>query len=136
MTLFKWDESKYGVGVAEFDQHHERLVELINQLHDAMKSGEGKDRLGDIVEEMKDYTAYHFAAEEKLMGRYGYDGLDEQRVQHENFVDRVSEFEKDLKSGKITLTMDVMNFLKDWLTSHIQKSDAKYEDFFHDKGVT
>lgn len=135
MALFEWDESKYGVGVREFDQHHERLVELINELHEAMKSGEGNDRLVSILDELKSYTEYHFSAEEELMAEEGYGGLEEQEIQHGKFVDRIEEFRRDLDEGKITLTMDVMNFLKDWLSEHIQKTDAEYTEFFEERGV-
>lgn len=135
MALFEWDDSKYGVGVEEFDGHHERLVGLINELHDAMKSGEGNDHLVSILDELKEYTEYHFSAEEELMAAEGYDGLEEQEIQHEKFVDRIEEFRSDLEDGKITLTMDVMTFLKEWLSNHIRKTDAEYTDFFHDHGV-
>lgn len=135
MALFEWDQSEYGVGVEEFDRHHERLVELINELHDAMKSGEGNDHLVSILDELRDYTEYHFSAEEEVMAEEGYYGLEEQEVQHEKFVDRIGEFRRGLEDGKITLTMDVMNFLKEWLSEHIQVTDDEYREFFNERGI-
>ena len=34
-----------------------------------------------------------------------------------------------------TLSLQVMNFLKDWLLKHIQGSDKKYAPFLNAKGV-
>jgi hemerythrin len=37
--------------------------------------------------------------------------------------------------GKALVTMDIMSFLKDWLTKHIQEPDKKYSSFFNSKGI-
>jgi methyl-accepting chemotaxis protein/hemerythrin len=50
-------------------------------------------------------------------------------------VDKVLDFEKQLKSGSVTLSMEVMKFLKDWLTGHIMGTDKKYSPFLRQKGV-
>ena len=33
------------------------------------------------------------------------------------------------------LSLEVMNFLKDWLKNHIQDSDQKYGQFLNEKGI-
>ena len=68
MPLFVW-EDKYKVGVKEFDEQHKKLIELINKLYDAMKQGHGKDVLKSIVNDLFEYTKYHFETEEKILCR-------------------------------------------------------------------
>ncbi len=58
--LIKWDVT-FMVGVPFIDEQHHKLVDLTNQLNDAMKEGKGQSVLGTILKEMVDYARYHFA---------------------------------------------------------------------------
>ena len=42
MALINWNDS-FSVNVAVIDQQHKKLVDMINDLNDAMKQGKGKD---------------------------------------------------------------------------------------------
>ena len=75
---------------------------------------------------MVEYTKFHFGAEEKLMIEKNYTGLAFQKSEHSAFVKKALEFQKDINSGKLAVSLDVLNFLKDWLTNHILISDMKY----------
>ena len=68
MALMVWDNS-FSVNVKEIDAQHQKLIALINDLHDAMKTGKAKDVLGKILSDLTDYTVYHFGNEERLSRR-------------------------------------------------------------------
>jgi hemerythrin len=125
MAFYTWNEN-YSVGIPEMDEQHKKLIGMINQLHDAMKEGRVKAELGKIIEEMVEYTKYHFTAEEKLMAEYKYPGLAAQKADHTAFILKVQDFITDLNSGKLAMGIDVLSFLKDWLTNHIMITDKKY----------
>ena len=63
MALIAWNDS-YSVKVKQMDEQHKKLVEMINQLHDAMKVGQGKQVVGDVLNALVSYTKTHFASEE------------------------------------------------------------------------
>jgi len=134
MPLFNWSD-KYSVGVHMFDNQHKRLVELINDLHDAMRAAKGREVLGDILKGLLDYTRMHFADEERQMTTFSYPDYAAHRVEHEKLVARVVELKAKHDSGDNTITIEVMNFLKDWLINHILVTDKKYGQFFKDKGI-
>lgn len=134
MTLITWDQ-KYSVGIEAFDNQHKILIKLINDLYDAMKAGEAKDKLSSVLEELVQYTVTHFASEEKMFDKYGYPETKEHKEEHKKFVGQVAAFQEDFESEKVTLTMDIMNFLKNWLFSHILGIDKKYTKFLNEKGV-
>jgi len=48
MSLIEWSPA-YSVKVKKFDDQHKKLIELINQLHDAMKAGQGNAMLGEFA---------------------------------------------------------------------------------------
>ncbi len=134
MALFEWSED-YSVDVEKFDEQHKNMVEILNDLHGAMKEGKSKEKLEDILQRLEDYTSYHFGDEEKYMSKYDYPEMDEHEEQHENFVEKVKEFREKHHQGKMTVSMEMMDFLKDWLKNHIKGTDMKYSEFFQDKDI-
>ncbi|MEZ5358394.1 MAG: bacteriohemerythrin [Candidatus Zixiibacteriota bacterium] len=125
MAFFSWSD-QMSVGNMQMDTQHKRLFDLINQLYDAMKAGKGKEVAGKIVSELHKYTVTHFRDEEKMLAGINYPKLNEQKSSHKKFTDKVAQFQKDLEGGKMTVNVEMMSFLKDWLVNHIQKMDKEY----------
>jgi hemerythrin len=48
---------------------------------------------------------------------------------------KISDFKEEFKDGKFGLSIDIMNFLSDWLQKHIKGSDKKYSQFFTVNGM-
>ena len=134
MALFEWNAA-YSVNVTEIDGQHQRLVTMINDLNDAMKQGKGKDILSGIIGKLFAYAGSHFATEEKYFAKFAYPAAASHKLEHNNFVKKVSEFKNSFDSGRLALTIEVINFLKDWLKNHIQGTDKKYGPFFNEKGL-
>ncbi len=134
MALLSWNE-RYSVGIREVDEQHKKLIDMINQLHDAMLSGKGREILDKIINSLVDYTKTHFSTEERLMKEYGYPGYLNHKAQHEEFIKKVAEFQRKFENGELTLSMEIMQFLKNWLSEHILGSDKKFGPFLNEKGV-
>ena len=134
MALFEWTPT-LSVGVTEMDDQHKKLIDIINRLNEAMKTGKAKEVLAPILKEMADYTVYHFGVEEGYMQKFGYAGLASQKTEHKKYVDRMNELNRDFSSGKLMITLDVMTFLKEWLSKHIQGTDRQYTKLFNEKGL-
>ncbi|MBI2418898.1 MAG: hemerythrin family protein [Ignavibacteriales bacterium] len=134
MALVDWKEI-YKVNIIEVDNQHKKLVELINSLHDALKIGKGKEVLSKVLSELVDYTVYHFATEEKYFDTYEYPETAIHKKQHCDLVEQVAALQKKFESGEKVLTMDVMNFLRDWLHDHIVGSDKNFGPYLNGKGV-
>ena len=50
-------------------------------------------------------------------------------------LEEVAAFQADFEAGKAALTMDLMDFLKNWLKEHIMGTDMQYAPFFKEKGL-
>ena len=61
--LVAWDQS-FILGIEEIDNQHHTLVDMVNSLYHAMQEGRGHDSLGELLEQLKDYTVNHFGTEE------------------------------------------------------------------------
>ena len=134
MALIKWDDS-FSVKVAEIDKQHQKLIDMINELNDAMKQGKGKDILGKIIKGLVQYTATHFKTEEDYFKQFNYPHADTHKKEHDAFVKKVSEFKDEFEKGNISLTIEVMKFLSDWLRNHIKGTDKHYSRFFNEHGL-
>ncbi len=134
MALLTWNET-YSVKIKKFDDQHRKLIDLINQLHDAMLVGKGKDVMGSVLNSLVDYTKTHFAAEETLMKLHGYPDYEQHKKEHNVLVMQVLDVQRQLREGKTPITQAIMFFLKEWLQQHIQGNDKKYGPFLNGKGV-
>jgi len=134
MALITWDQS-YSVKVKRCDEDHQKLFALINALHDAMRVGKGRSLIGQIVAELSAYTQTHFRAEEALMEKANYPALPGHRVEHQRFIARVAEFQKDLDAGAVGNSVAVLEFLNDWLAKHIKKLDQGYSAHLNANGI-
>ena len=134
MALIEWNET-YSVQVEEMNRQHRRLIELINQLDSAMRMGKGKDVLGVIINDLAKYTTTHFTAEESLFLKYNYPAASAQKAMHQLFIDKVNDFRKKYEEGSIALSVQVIDFLSDWLKKHIMVEDKKYGPFLNEKGI-
>ncbi len=134
MTLIDWDESM-SVHVAEIDQQHKRLIAIINDLFDAMTEGKGKDALEEIVNGLISYTQLHFKTEEQYFDRFGYPDSSSHKIEHADFIQKISSFKEGVDRRQLGLSSEVLNFLSGWLKNHILKTDKKYSVYFNEKGL-
>ncbi|MGB9912684.1 MAG: hemerythrin, partial [Candidatus Kapaibacteriota bacterium] len=47
MAFIEWNDN-YSVGVSIIDNQHKQLIRIINELHEGMGTGKGKDVLGKV----------------------------------------------------------------------------------------
>jgi hemerythrin len=135
MPLMTWTD-RMSVGVAVLDEDHRTLVAMVNALHDAMQAGHGKEKLGQVLGELVQYTKVHFAREETLFSRTGYPEAATHRQQHAALTRQVVDVQEKFAAGQVaTLSLEVMHFLRDWLVRHIQGSDQAYRDHLNAKGI-
>ena len=132
--MFEWNE-RYSVGIGSIDAQHQTLFRLGAELHAAMTSGQGKAASGKILGRLIQYTASHFAHEERLMRQHDYSGMAAHKAEHDALTKQVLQFQSDFESGNATITVQLLHFLKNWLTHHIDGSDKRYAPYFKDKAV-
>jgi hemerythrin len=134
MGLFAWND-KYRVHIWQIDNQHQRLFDLVNQLHDAMQAGKGKEILGKVLQELITYTHTHFAAEENLMSKYEFPDFAEHKKTHDALIKQVVDFQQKFRNGNAFITLELMKILENWLITHIEGVDQSYGPFLIGKGV-
>lgn len=125
MPFIDWKDS-YSVGLPDIDQQHKKLVGIINRLHDAMKTGSAQALIIRVVDDLVEYTREHFAYEERMIQAAGYPHVAEHAKKHRAMVAQVQAFRERVGGTHATLPLQLMDFLKSWLTQHILSSDMDY----------
>ena len=135
---FEWKDG-YSVNIAEIDKQHKKLFEIGGRISDLVLSKDEYDQYDEIIsilQELKDYTIYHFEYEEKLMSRYGYAELDGHRFEHMFLTKKIKKFENvEIDADQKAAIVEIIAFVSDWIAGHILKTDLKYREFFNQKGI-
>lgn len=134
-STIRWTRD-YQVDVQIFDAHHKKLFSLIQKLYETMAKGSDTAFLLKTMDELLEYTKYHFGAEEKAFDAFSYPGCQTQKKQHNKLTSEVARLREQIVSGKELVAVEVMEFLRDWLTNHIKGCDKLYAQFFQDKDVS
>lgn len=136
--IFKWKDA-YGCNIQEIDSQHKRLFEIGSKVFEVASLKDEFDHYDEIInilEELKEYTVYHFAYEEKLMQENNYEGYEEHKVEHDFFIKKIKRIErKDLENAQSEAILDIIAFVADWVSNHILKTDMNYKKFFNEKGI-
>ncbi len=99
MSLITWSD-QLTVGIEEIDQQHQKLVQLINGLHNHMLAGDASDIMNKVLDRVIEYTGFHFKTEEQLMLKYSYPDSEAHQHEHNELVDTAVGLQQKLKSGK------------------------------------
>ncbi len=133
MGYLKWSD-RYSVQIEEIDEQHKKLINLINEMYDAMQAGKGRDIIDTVIDEFVDYTVYHFNTEERLLWQHGYPNYDDHKEMHDHIAKKARELKKtsDDKGNKPS-NIEVMLLMTNWLNTHILEEDRKYVPYIASK---
>ena len=131
MTIIKWRDG-YNTGVAQFDQEHHKLVELIDVMYRAIRDKKGKEVTENVIGELINYTVYHFNNEERAMAVVNFPELEEHKAEHAKLKQEAQDLQVKIMTGFPDGAVELYHFLRDWLINHIQDSDKKYGSYLKD----
>jgi hemerythrin len=125
MPYLSWKD-EYSVGEPLMDSQHQKWIGYINELMRAIEEQRSRDEQEEILENLVIYTRYHFASEERMMNRLGFEGLAEHRAVHDRMTRRVRDMQADVLAGRQVLDCDLLTLMQDWLVEHIMGDDRQY----------
>lgn len=127
-----WEESLFS-GDPRIDLQHKFLVEVINELAEAIELKKGRKALGKIINLLKYYTVWHFEREEKCMDEVKCPVAAVNKQAHSKFISIFEGYQKQfLQQEEVNeLAHNMYNTLVDWLVNHIKKVDGQMKTCVH-----
>ncbi|HXR38408.1 MAG TPA: bacteriohemerythrin [Terracidiphilus sp.] len=133
--LLLWTEN-LRVGVEDFDEDHKKLIALVNMLHGAIETGNSKNMLESVLDDLEHYAWHHCTCEEVAFFETGYPDAAAHTAEHDELRRMVAKMKLRRESGTdADLSVDVMNLIYIWLTNHIYCADRKYSEFTRARGI-
>jgi hemerythrin len=132
--MFEW-RNEFSVQIGSVDAQHKMLFGIANELYTAMIAGQSKMAMARILDRLVQYTKVHFAHEERLMRLHDYPDLAPHKAEHDALTAKVVKFQNDFQQGQVNMSVQLLQFLKNWLEGHIRGSDQKYSPFLKSKAV-
>ena len=123
--LINWIPS-FEIGIEKIDAEHKKLVDIINDFYNVFASSQGHAEIGKVINELVNYTIFHFTAEEEMFKKSDYPDTENHIKKHVGFVNKLKDYHKEVSSGNMTTSYDMVTFLKDWLIIHIKETDTTY----------
>lgn len=134
MFDFRFDWNKeFEVHIESVDLQHKQLFKIgrdIEQLLQIHCIGVTNKQLIDIVCELRDFAAYHFYEEERLMEKFQYPDIEEHKKTHEEFMDYIMGIDmKELGNHPVEELLKMKEAITDNFYKHILGDDKKMAEY-------
>lgn len=127
MEFAEWSE-KLSVEIDLIDDQHKILIDLINRTSKHILANENK-AVDAVLEELLQWTETHFSEEEVMFTDSGYSDVEKHKGEHRFFVDKIKDLRKDYEEKGHSASLDILQFLKNWLFYHIEIIDKTYAPY-------
>lgn len=134
MAFIEWGENEL-VNVADIDNQHKEIINLLNELHEISEQKKPADYVLMVIQEILSKSNIHFRNEESLMQKYNFLNYYSHKIEHDRFIRKLKEFiENDdpLEKSRIS---DLIIYLKNWLKNHNEMKDKKMGLFLNENGI-
>jgi hemerythrin-like metal-binding protein len=132
--LIAWKE-KYNLGIIIIDEQHRKFVDTINALYESISAGQVKENMPAVFQGLDDYANFHFATEEKYFDEFHYEGAAEHKDKHQEFRGILEVFREQVAEHAVEVSINLLDYLEDWLLDHLITMDKKYVQCFKDHGL-
>jgi hemerythrin len=123
--ILDWRD-EYNVGVKEIDSQHKKFFNMIKNMSELyFKEAGCKDetaQLNRMLDELVNFTKFHFQSEEKLMEQYGYPRIQHQKKEHEMILSELNREVAAIRSASGSIAK-LVYFLIQWFIKHTVYSD-------------
>ena len=130
MTLLIWKD-EFSVGIDSVDFEHQEMIELINELHAELSDRKDVVAIEHFLGEIHAAISAHFALEERVMKRSGYDEYEAHKNDHEELLDQIRDLMDDFEGDPDAAIEGLRSGLANWFESHFATFDARLHGKLH-----
>lgn len=125
MPIIEW-RPEFETGIPDVDHEHRELVDILNELADRLSADPSREEVEAFLGEVFAKIAAHFALEEAIMRRAGYDAYAEHKAEHETLLDEICEIMDRAARGEYDHAREELaRRVRDWFVEHFRTQDAR-----------
>lgn len=119
-----WSEA-LETGHLATDNQHKMLIDIINELAEAIETKQTEKKMRTILNLLQYYTEWHFEREELCMTRTQCPVAEKNKSAHCVFLDHLKQFQDEYRTNPSNdFAERVYKELVNWLVNHIQGIDV------------
>lgn len=135
MKKMLW-RGELSLNIMEIDAQHIQFIDLTNKTREKLNSRLTEEDANEIFLQLEAYIANHFALEEKYFDEFCYEQAEQHIKEHRKAIKKVSELKEKYEQKKSFLVIiRLLEFMDDWIVSHIMNHDKKYIECFRSHGI-
>jgi hemerythrin len=120
-----WDEG-LGTGIGSIDAEHRLQVSLLKALEEVLRQGKDRALAERTLQQLVDFTAVHFRAEELMMRLYAYPQQEAHALEHGRLLEQVEAVQRSARGDDPAQALQRVESLRSWLVSHIGSMDQAF----------
>ncbi len=133
-SFLVWDDD-LSVGIAEMDEDHKHMLNLINNLRASVLCNTGEAFERQNLDDLVQYTRDHLKREEELLRKHDFPNYEGHKAQHDQMISYVNTYVRRYQEQGRKVLPEIADYLTLWLTDHIQVTDKQYSEFLNQRGV-
>ena len=133
MAYIDWTND-LSMGMKDIDEQHKHFIGIINKTKAAVDAGSSREAQKKVLDDLVGYGRYHFETEERYFAKFSYPHAHEHMAEHAKLLEQVIGFYNRFESGE-DVALELLAFLKAWLSDHLQTHDMKYAKYFKKNGL-
>lgn len=124
MELIKWRD-EFCTGIAGVDYEHENLINQINAIYHLIDEQADAQTVVDHLGDIYGNISAHFALEEQMMKRHGYDDYQLHMADHNRLLDDIVDITEEFENSSQLNDSLFKQKLNDWFQNHFKTHDSR-----------
>lgn len=124
--MLVWKD-EYSIGVDIIDKQHMHLFDIGNEAYELLKNELRLDKYDEVVqilEDLRQYTKFHFQTEENYMMKIDSPQLPIQKIEHEKFIKKIDDIDfRKLDEDTNKYLDEILSFTFNWILDHVLHKD-------------
>lgn len=137
--MFNW-KKEFELGIPSIDEQHKRLLAIGNRVDELLSvhsdGDDDYDEIISVINELKDYTCYHFNNEENLFKKYSYNEYEKHKKEHDGFIEYLNSIDlMKIDDDQTAILKELLKKIISWIFNHIITTDFMYKDYLVNLGL-
>jgi len=133
-SIVDYAQNKIGLNI--IDSQAKKWVEHINKFYADFKRKASPKVILQSLDELIDYTGYHFGFEDKYLKDFSYTKYDDFKQNHDNFMSTLQNYRTEYVDGENIAIIKAIIFIKSWMSNYKSTIDTEFISLFKSHGLS